>query len=149
MLTFEKKTSKQPEENKTQTSEINTYISSNNDNQTQNNETKKINLEPTKHTRISECGNTYNIYKAVDLSNENSIPIPKSMPLLQNYMKSLLGEIVKRKSIEYREEEERGKVQYFIKKNKPKKRKLKKKLTKSRLMTKRIRIVGEYGLTVV
>jgi hypothetical protein len=121
LLTFEKKTSKLPEESKAELSESSTNISSNNENQIQKNENMKINLEPTKHTRISECGNSYNIYKAVDLSNANSIPIPKSMPLLQNYMKSLLGDIVKRKSIEYREEEERGNVQYLIKKNKLKK----------------------------
>jgi hypothetical protein len=88
--------------------EISVNNTTNNENQTQKKE-KNINVEPTKHTRIAECGNSYNIYKAVDFSNENVIPIPRSMPLLENYMRSLLGEIVKRKSIEYRLEEERGK----------------------------------------
>lgn len=100
----EENSTKFPEENKTQINEITLNNFSN-----EKKENVKINLEPTKHTRISNSGETYNIYKAFDLSQENNIPIPKSMPLLKNYMKGLLGDIVKRKSIEYKNEEERGK----------------------------------------
>ena len=61
---------------------------------------RKINVKPTKFTRKNLKGESYTVYKAVDLSNSEKIPVPlpKSLPLLKNFLSGLIDKIIKRNS---------------------------------------------------